>query len=399
MSRLTASSRLFAIDWMRGLVMVLMTVDHASHVFNRNEVMADSAYFGSIGQDLVPPGLGPQHFLTRWVTHLCAPTFVFLAGTVLALAVERRRERGESAWAIDRHLLARGALLVVLEVWMSIAFQVPVLQVLYAIGASILCMALLRRLPTSALLALSLGWIALGEALLGWIGLKPGGEEPSVGEALLFVNHGWPVNVAEGWLPLHGPSFSMIMYPLVPWLAILVLGWCFGRWLIARPTEEIERPAARLLLAAGLAALAAYVVQRVVNGYGNYWLSRTDETVLRWLQVSKYPPSLAFSALELGLMGVLLALLFRVQLFRGERASSRNPFLVFGQCALFYYLIHIHLIGAVGALVFGSSFESRPFGLWGAWLGALGALAVLYPACLWFRSLKSAHPRSVLRYL
>ena len=134
---------------MRGLVMVLMTVDHASESLNRGRLFTDSIFFWKPGS-----ALPAAQFFTRWMTHLCAPTFVLVAGAALAIAVEGRRARGESERSIDRHILSRGALIIALEMlWMSPVMMEPgkvLFQVLYAIGASLMCMTALRRLSDRA---------------------------------------------------------------------------------------------------------------------------------------------------------------------------------------------------------------------------------------------------------
>src|SRR6185369_5360078 len=171
------AARLLPLDWMRGFVMVLMAVDHASGVFNAGRLMADSVF-------LYTPGtpLPPAQFLTRWVTHLCAPTFVFLAGAALALSIERRRAAGDPDAALDRFIVTRGLFIALLDpLWMSWVFapgQV-LLQVLYAIGGSLIAMAWLRRLSDRWLLASALLLVAGGEALTG-LALWLGGERPTL---------------------------------------------------------------------------------------------------------------------------------------------------------------------------------------------------------------------------
>ncbi len=141
------ASRLGAIDALRGLVMVLMTLDHASGAFNAGRLMTDSARSYHAGM-----ALDPAQFYTRWVTHLCAPTFVFLAGLSLSLSAERRRARGQSEAGQDRFLITRGLFIAACDpLWISWGFGMPsgklLLQVLYAIGMSFVAMAGLRRLP------------------------------------------------------------------------------------------------------------------------------------------------------------------------------------------------------------------------------------------------------------
>jgi uncharacterized membrane protein len=368
-----AASRLPAIDWMRGIVMVLMTVDHASDHFNAGRLMTDSAFMYTPGAPL-PTG----QFLTRWVTHLCAPTFVFLAGTALALSVEKRRAKGEPARALDRFIVTRGLVIAALDpIWMSWALARPgvvLLQVLYAIGLSLVCMAPLRRLSTRAMLGVSLGLIAGGELLAG-IASQASGGRPSIPAALLFTGGRFP--------PV------LIAYPLVHWLALMMLGWAFGRAL-----SEGRIRAERWLAASGAGALALFVVLRWLNGYGNMRLFRGDDSAVQWLHVSKYPPSITYHALELGLMALCLAALFALAR-RGVEALWLRPLLVLGQTALFFYVLHVHvLLAASHALG-----AHKKGGLMETWVAAGAAVLVLYPLCVWYRRYKLAHPDGWARYL
>src|ERR1044072_906884 len=181
----TASSRIAAIDWMRGLAMVLMVIDHASMAFDGQHVAEDSALYADAATMALPAG----EFFTRWITHLCAPTFVLLAGTSLALSVERRAAKGATAWEIDKSILTRGALIALLDLTViSLGSGRWTLQVLLAIGLSMMLMAPLRRLRTWTLLALALGWMAFGEILTGWLWHPPGAS--SVPAALTVVTYG-----------------------------------------------------------------------------------------------------------------------------------------------------------------------------------------------------------------
>lgn len=370
---LPVASRLPALDWLRGIVMVLMTVDHASGVFNTDRLMTDSTFMYRPGTPLPA-----AQFLTRWITHLCAPTFVFLAGTVLALSVARREAAGERATAIDRFIVTRGLLIAALDpVWMSPMFapgQV-LLQVLYAIGGSLVAMAFLRRLDDRRLLGTALAIIVGGEALAG-LALLPSGGTPTILAALL---------VTGGQL---GPV--IVAYPLLPWLGIMMLGWVFGRRLATAP----DRGVARLLVAAGLGALAVFAVLRGANGYGNMRLLREDGSLVQWLHVSKYPPSLTYTTLELGLMALCLAALFRLERVP-TAATALRPLWLLGQTALFYYLLHVHLL-TLAAWTFGGAHQA---GLGATYVAALGTLAVLFPLCVWYRGYKRAHPQGWPRYV
>lgn len=368
-----ARNRVVALDWMRGLVMVLMTIDHASDSFNAGRLMTDGFALYKVGTPLPA-----AQFLTRWITHLCAPTFVFLAGAALALSVERRRRAGEPPAATDRFIVTRGLIIAALDpVWMSLAF-IPgsvILQVLYAIGGSLVLMAALRRLSTGVMLAVALVLFAGGEALIGLVLWMVGGS-PTLPVALLFT----------------GGRFGglIVAYPIVPWLAIMMLGWSFGRWL-ERATPAV---AERLLVGAGLGALGVFVLVRGLNGYGNMLLPREDGSLVQWLHVSKYPPALSYASLELGIMALLLAGFFAVSRRFGEVAWLA-PLRVLGQTALFFYLLHVHLL----VLAADGLGLHHGAGLGAAYVGALCTVVALYPLCVWYGGYKRAHPDGWPRYV
>jgi uncharacterized membrane protein len=367
-----AASRIIALDWMRGLVMVLMTIDHASGAFNAGKLGGDSAARYQPGSPL------PEaQFLTRWITHLCAPTFVFLAGAALSLSVEKRLRKGDQPGALDRFILTRGLLIAALDpLWMSwglAAWGVVVFQVLFPIGIGLVCMVPLRRLGERSLLGLSLGLMLGGEALTGLLVSAAGGRPVPLA---LVLSGG-----------AHPPMF--VAYPLLPWLAVMLLGFWFGRRLLAAP-EGVPRG----LALAGLGSLAVFAAVRGLNGYGNMRLLRDDGSLVQWLHVSKYPPSLTYLTLELGLMALCLAGWMTLARRRGEPAWTK-PLLIFGQAAFFFYLLHVHLL-KLAALSLG---VHRQGGLAEAYAAALGALLVLYPLCAWYRRYKQAHPTGWTRYL
>ena len=340
---------MLALDWLRGLVMILMTVDHASGVFNAGRLMTD-------GTALYRPGtpLPAAQFLTRWLTHLCAPTFVFLAGSALALSVEKRRAAGESARAIDGFILTRGILLIALDpLWMSPVFTPGhvLLQVLYAIGGGLVAMVALRRLGTAWLAGLGFALIIGGDAFTA-LGLAASGGAPGVPLALLLTGGRF-----GGWI---------VGYPLLPWLAVMMLGWAFGRHLAT------------------------------ANGYGNMALLREDGSLVQWLHVSKYPPSLSFIALELGLAALCLAAFLRMD--RQAPAivhRALQPLAVLGQTALFFYLLHVHVL-TLAAYLLGAGHRG---GLAETYVAAFVAVVVLYPVCRWYRGYKAAHPSGWPRYV
>ena len=267
------SQRIACIDWMRGLVMVLMVVDHAAMAFDRHHLDEDSAFYANAGTMALPAA----EFFTRWITHLCAPSFVFLAGVALALSVERRVIRGVNAWEIDRSILTRGLIIALLDpTLISLGSGRWTFQVLLAIGVSMMCMAALRRLSTWAMLLMASGWIALGEIVTGWVWTPPGNS--SVQAAFLVANYGSPKMIVK--------------YPVLPWLAVMMLGWVLGRHLIRFAAGQSKVSGKKVLWSCGTVGLLVFAMVRGINGYGNMFLYRADNSWQQWLHVSKYPPSL-----------------------------------------------------------------------------------------------------------
>ncbi len=369
------SKRIESIDWMRGIVMILMVLDHVSMAYDADHFASDSAA-------MFVPGtpMPPLMFFTRWVTHLCAPTFVFLAGTALAISVERRVARGQDQWEIDKGILVRGAFIAALDPTLISLFSGKLLfQVLYAIGVSMMLMAFIRRLSIKWLIIVALAWWFGGELVTGLVWNPMTGKQ-SVGAALTVALY-------------KAPGIS-INYPFIPWLSIMVLGWAFGRYLMnySQGKKVIMSPR-NLALLSGFISLAVFAIFRYLNGYGNMWLYREGNSLIQWLHVSKYPPSLTYMSLEVGIMCVCLAGLMTI-----EKRLTPNPngvLLVFGQTAMFFYLVHrIFLEGTA------------------TWLGLRGCatirevyiitpvlLVILYYLCLWYRRFRQTHPGGWTKFI
>jgi uncharacterized membrane protein len=382
------SNRIAAIDWMRGLVMLLMAIDHASLFWNGGRLSADSAYLlnPETGGPLWVPGspLDTFQFYTRWITHLCAPTFLFLSGTSLAMSFEKRLADGMTQFELDKHLLIRAVVIFGCEGLLSIVTGMgePFLQVLFAIGASMISMVFLRRLPTGVLVALGLLWLAGGEFVLSHF-FPIGVGERSVFELLFFTA---------------GEKGSLLVYyPMSHWLAMMVLGWAFGRYLLARPpTEDGRQETEKLLLLSGLSAMLLWAYLRGGNAYGNMGLLRDDKTIVQWLHMSKYPPALVYSLMELGLMALLLVVFMRYERRMQSPPWARNPLLVFGQTSLFFYVVHFVMLGG-SAIVLTGGMNLR--GLTATYAAAGATIVVLYPICIGYRALKRKYPKSFLQYI
>ena len=372
--------RYVALDWMRGIAMVLMAIDHASGAFNKYKLFTDSVFLYEAGTRLPA-----AQFFTRWITHICAPTFLFLAGTGLALSIGRRERAGESSISIDRFLLTRGLLIAALDPILISRFwgegSTIMFQVLYAIGVSFIFMIPLRRLRTTWLLGISMVFL-IGSELLNGVLMSFNNTALSVCGALL----------------IHGGVFPRLMvpYPVFPWLAIMVLGFVFGKRLLhARDSGSARWSPEKILLVSGAASLLVFGIVRGLNSYGNMMLLRENGSLIQWLHVSKYPPSLSFTALELGLMGIILSLLFRLQDRSRGAIRPWNPILVFGQTAFFFYVLHIVIL-ELSARALG---VYAKMGLGTTYLATAAVLVFLYPCCLRYRRYKTSHPGGWARYI
>lgn len=355
--------------------MILMVVDHVSMAYNAQHNSSDSA---ALYVSSTP--LPELDFFIRWISHLCAPVFVFLAGTALAISVERKVARGIDSWQIDKDILLRGAVIALLDPTIISLFSGRMtIQVLYAIGVAMMCMALLRRFSSTALMLCALAWIVFGEMLTAIV-WPPQDSAESIVAALLVSTY--------------ATSTMVIKYPLMPWLAIMILGWVFGRYLLSYKDGVIKIGPVTLLLSMGVSALLIFAVIRYSNDYGNMFLYREDNSWQHWLHVSKYPPSAAFTFLELGIMSVIMALMIGAERIIGDRPNG--VLLVFGQTAMMFYLVHRLILEGTATYAGLRYFSDLNTSL----LISAVMLILLYPLCLWYRGFKAQHSHSIwLKYL
>jgi uncharacterized membrane protein len=377
-----AFARVASIDILRGLVMVLMALDHVRDFFT--DVRFDPLDLSQTSAAL---------FLTRWITHFCAPTFVLLAG-VSAYLTGRSCTRAE----LSRFLWTRGLWLVVLEVTlMSLVWTFNVrydhglfLQVIWAIGVSMLVLAALVHLPMAQIAAFSLV-IICGHNLLDGIDPQSFGAWAPLW-ALLHVQQPIP--------------FGFVAYPLIPWIAVMSLGYCIGSLF---DLEHERRRQWFVYLGAG--SLTLFVLLRATNVYGDPadWTlqSTTLRTLLSFVDVHKYPPSLQYVLLTLGAALLSLAALESV---RGKFAEVLRTF---GRVPLFFYVLHValaHLAAGIvglatgfGTALLSGDFMQLPqqwgFGLPVVYLAWLLVVATLYPACRWFAAVKRRRDDWWLSYL
>ena len=384
--------RVESVDVLRGVVMVLMALDHTRD------------YFGDLAAN--PTDLATTSaplFLTRWVTHFCAPVFFLLSGAGAYLSLGRK-SRAE----LSRFLLIRGLGLVVLEAtvvrffWQfNVDYRVTLLNVLWALGWSMVVLSALVRGPV---------WLAtaLGVAMIALHNLADAVQPAAFGA------------LAPLWTALHQPGFLALTpryavftaYPLVPWIGVMAAGYGLGA-VLTWPRERRRT----FLLWAGAGLTLGFVALRAVNAYGDPrpWTAQASAafTGLAFLNTNKYPPSLLFLLMTLG-----PALLF---LWAAERRVPRllRPALVIGRVPLFYYLLHVLVLHALAVAacyarygVVRPMFESpsidrfpvtQPPG-WPAPLAAVylvwvAVVLLLYPCCRWYAALKPRRAGGWLRYV
>lgn len=365
--------RLPALDALRGLIMVLMALDHASLLLARVHP------FEMWNQPLPVYG-SVSWFFTRWVTHLCAPGFFLLMGAGMALLESSRRSKGWSGGRVRRFFLLRGPVLV----GISYLFEVAPMTLMPPVGMAAVAMSpvvlgVLVTLGLSMMLAGALTglaarwWFAIGAAavlapnvLLPWLGV----ERAQHTLALILLSPGQS-------------SLVMSAYPVVPWFGICALGVGLGHLL----RQDAERTL-RMALPAGLGLIALFAAVRAGGGFGNLRLA-DGAGWMAWLTVVKYPPSLAFTSLMLGVDLVLLWLFHQL----GERfAALRRVLLVYGQAPLLFYITHFYLFGTVSMI----AFREHPAPQWLLYALWLAGCALLYYPCLKFRCFKQRQPESSL---
>ena len=399
--------RIVSVDLLRGLVMIVMLLDHT-----REYVNAEAFLFSPTDLSKTTTAL----FFTRWITHFCAPTFVFLAGVSIYL----QRLRGKSHARLSRFLLTRGLWLIVLEftvVRFAIFFDIDysllgIAEVIWIFGASMIVMAVIVRFPITV--AAALGVILIGgHNLLDSLAVSPamslgGAPQVTLWQALWIFLH------QPGFVPLaEGATKVFVAYPLIPWVGVMSAGYALGvvfSW-------EVERRR-KFVLWLGVAAIFAFLVLRYFNFYGDPtpWQHQNSSwfTVLSFLNTTKYPVSLLFLLMTLGPSLVFLAFAENAE---GKSIVSRI-ILTFGRVPLFYFILQMfvaHLAGVVlgyfAGFDVGFWFTNFPFAdnikpppgygfslaaTYAAWIAGV---VLLYPLCRWYGDLKRKSGHWLFSYL
>lgn len=390
--------RLNSINLVRGLAVVLMAIYYVRDFFYYASTTYNPMASGTIEFDL---------FFTRFITHFCAPTFVFLAGTSAGLMALRKGKH-----ELAQFLIKRGGWLIFVEVviisigWTFSPFGVPemggsiliIMQVIWVIGASMVILGVLQYLPVNLILAISI-LIILGHNSLDGLWPRPG-------------NGGF--DVAPLWVALHAQSSVVLdtihiffVYPLLPWVGVMTLGFSTAKLFTLEP--DIRK---KSLLMLGISMCAAFMVLRGFNSYGDpaVWALNTDSwflTAMSFMNVSKYPPSLLFLCITLGPCFILLAL---AEDCKGKLAQILT---IFGRTPFLFYVAHIyliHILATLTGIALGFDAEKMKgefvyypedwgFGLPVVYIVWLAVLLMLYPLCAWFAKIKKTRKDWWLSYL
>ncbi|PIA77952.1 hypothetical protein BFR04_06885 [Gaetbulibacter sp. 4G1] len=331
------STRIQSIDILRGVVMVIMALDHVRDYFHYGSFFTDPTNIETTT---------PFLFFTRFITHYCAPVFIFLAGTSAFLYGNKKTKP-----KLFKFLFTRGLWLILLEIvlnniiwWFDLSYGFIALQVIWAIGLSMVILSLLIYIPKKALLVIGIILIT-GHNLLDGIIL----------EGTSFKSIIWYILHQQQFLVLSQNQMIAFAYPIIPWVGLIVLGYCFGSLYTKGFDIKIRK---KYLLTIGLSCIILFFILRGLNIYGDLvpWSIQdtSTKTIISFFDVTKYPPSLLYLLITIG-----PALLF---LFGIEKVKNKitNFFLVFGRVPLFYYFLHvlvIHIAAIIGLLLIGDDWQ------------------------------------------
>jgi uncharacterized membrane protein len=394
------TSRLNSVDLLRGLIMVIMALDHTRDFFTHLRFQPEDIRF-----------TWGMLFFTRWITHFCAPVFFFLAGTGAFLSKKSGAELSNFLWK-------RGLWLILLEftlylfAWTFNFAPFVVLLVIWALGACMVAMSVLVRLPLKWMATISVAMILVHNAF------------DSVGPAV-FGKLGWLWLVLhrQGFIPMGQNAGAFVAYPLIPWIGVMGAGYAFGT-ILKMPAEKRRKT----LYTLGAAMTLAFIVLRATNIYGHqpdplakpseayFHVQPTAEmTVIDFLDTQKYPPSLQYLLMTLGPSIILLAWFESVDLRRGI-GRFWDKILVYGRVPMFYYTLHlflIHIMAIISAVAFGQPVKwlwhgaffsnqtppgyghNLPY-IYAMWIAAV---VILYFPCMWFAGVKARRKDWWLSYL
>ena len=397
MKELTAArNRVQSIDILRGLVMVIMALDHVRDFFYKADLgKAADAALDPTNMQTTYPAL----FFTRWITHFCAPIFVFLAGTSVYLMCQRKSKKEVSLF-----LIKRGFWLILVEIiivtfgWtFNPFFNVIILQVIWAIGVSMVLLGILVLLPYKLIFAIAL-IIVIGHNLMDYQSISSGLKGSTFANLLYFSNF--------SIFSLSQDHVVIIVYAFFPWTGVMLLGYCFGKLYRAGIDAEWRR---KKLIQLGAGITLLFIILRFMNVYGDpvSWESQprgTIYTILSFFNLNKYPPSLLFLCMTIGPGILFLAFI--------EKAHNwfTRIMNVYGRVPMFYYILHFYIIHIIVVIVFyaqgfgekdivptGLPFYFKPnglgFNLWGVYAIWFLVVIILFPICKKYDRYKTANAK------
>jgi uncharacterized membrane protein len=388
-------NRILSIDTLRGLVMVIMALDHVRDFFHVTGLTQDTTNLSTTT---------PALFFTRWITHFCAPVFVFLAGTSAYLLGQKRTKKELSAFLIMRGLWLVIAEIALISLGLTFdpLFGVILLDVIWAIGWSMILLGLLINLPFKIVVAIGL-IIFFGHNVFD---IFPGPQK-GVGSVLMKVFF----TAFGSFYPLSSNHVVGFLYAILPWTSVMILGYGFGYFYRTQVSSEQRR---KSLLLLGNGVIALFIIFRFINAYGdtrNWAPQKTGLlTFLSFINTTKYPPSLQYLCMTLGPAIIVLALIEKIQ-------NKFTSFLTtYGRVPFFYYILHIYLIHLLCVAAFfitghsanqitdkDSPFLFRPakfgFSLSVVYLVWIFVVMILYPLCRWYNNYKATHNKWWLSYL
>jgi uncharacterized membrane protein len=378
-----STSRINSIDILRGLIMIIMALDHVRDFYSN--VQFDPL---DLTKTTIPL------FFTRWITHYCAPIFVFLSGTSAFLSFSK----GKTKKQVAQFLLTRGLWLIFIEVavvdllWsFDITYHMQAVQVIWAIGWSMVVLAGLVFLNPTTIAAIGLTMI-FGHNLLDGISAESFGSFKWL----------WLILHEQGFYPYGNGRGLFVMYPLIPWVGVMATGFAFG--FVFKKDAAYRKS---FLLKVGFSAIALFILIRFANVYGNKTVWQEQDvwykTILSFIDCTKYPPSLLYLLMTLG-PGILLLAFF-------EKYNNRltNIISVYGKVPFFYYIMHLLFIHGSSLLIaklmhidqgsFGNANTAWGFGLSIVYLAWICIVIALYFPCNWFMKVKQRRKDWWLSYL
>lgn len=377
----TKPTRIESIDLLRGIVIIIMAIDHVRGYFHADKFAFDATDLTKTNATI---------FFTRWITHFCAPAFVFLAGTSASIISQRKSIR-----ELSKFLFTRGLWLVFVELtivcfgwFFDPGFHFFALGVIWALGISMIVMSLLVHLPLKMVLIIGLV-ILFGHNMLDGIEV----------EGNSFKAFLWAVLHDSRRFEFGYPNVNA-QYPVLAWIGIMALGYATGS-LFKNEVSPAKRN--KYLMIIGITAILLFIILRAFNIYGDHapWSVQKNFlfTLLSFLNTTKYPPSLLYSLMTVGPALVFLSLMEK------PLGKWAQPFLHFGRVPMFFYILHIYLIHSlvtVAIVVTGGdwhetviknglkNFHPR-FSLWVVYIVWVAVIVILYPFCKWYDKYKSAH--------